>query len=498
MEKTKKALEFLKKFFSNYENKDFYIEFRIFGKRGMVDRYFIEYRDLLEKPIDVEKIIQKYITGYNFYFGVLPRHIKSGKTDALKKGAVIWLDIDYHDEAISENLEEKIIQKYNEFLEILDNIGIPKPNVSVYSGKGFQVYWLLDKEMEYDLIGDINKKFANFLKEKIKNIDENAKDPARIMRLPYSENVKYEKSLQSKIIYENYMTLPGNYFIEFLSKVTRKSISKIEQKDDIFTRKFSSKMRKRIAEWFSNFWIKGYRNQMEMYFSGLMIKNGVKFEHAEQILRRICELTGDEEAESRIKNLEYHYKHRKELNEKLKTSKGIAEVIWKIINNIGEDEAKKRFELYKLYVQFKKGFLLYDDVDYYVNGVLRTFYLKRNIFSESKIEALGIHDLLKMDVSTPNFIVNPIIPENSLIILGGKPESFKSIFSLLLGVNVSVGKKFLSKFPTKESKVLYVDAENGSMETARRVKYFFNENDIDKDNFEYLPIRLELCPPRSA
>ncbi|MCD6577993.1 AAA family ATPase [bacterium] len=487
MNETQKALEFLKKFFSNYENKDFYIEFRIFGKRGMVDRHFIEYRDLMEKPIEIEKIIEKYIKGHNFYFGVLPRYIKSGKKEGLRKGSVVWLDIDFHDEPIVDNLEEKIIQKYNEFIETLNNIGVPKPNISIYSGKGFQVYWLLDKEIDYDLIGDINEKLANFLKEKIKNIDTNAKDPTRIMRLPYSENVKYEKHLKTKIIFENYIQIPGNYFIEFISKITTKSIKKIEQKDDIFTRRLGSKTRLRIAEWFSNFWIKGYRNQMEMYFSGLMIKNGIKLEHAEQILKKICEITNDEEITSRIKNLEYHYNHRKELNEKLKSSKGISEVIWKIINNINEEEAKNNLELYKLYKQFRDGILLPDDVDHYVNSVLRTFYLKRNIFEETQLDVVNIKDLLNMDVSLPEFITRPFIPKQSLIILGGKPESFKSIFTLILSINIASGTKFLNIFETKRGKVLYVDAENGKIETARRIKYFF-KNIVDAD-FDYLQFK---------
>ncbi len=103
-------------------------------------------------------------------------------------------------------------------------------------------------------------------------------------------------------------------------------------------------------------------------------------------------------------------------------------------------------------------------------------------------EITGINDLLKKKLPASEFIINNLIPENSITILAGNPSSYKSW--LLLSIAISVGsggflfktfkdkekittpkdaKKFL-QFASKQCNVLYIDEEASQVETQRRLK----------------------------
>lgn len=102
-----------------------------------------------------------------------------------------------------------------------------------------------------------------------------------------------------------------------------------------------------------------------------------------------------------------------------------------------------------------------------------------------KTSPISIDELLKKPLPELDYYVYPLIPKNSLILMGGKPESFKSLLALTLILFMKSKKSFLDIFESKESpKVLYYDLENGEKIQHRRLLYLANGNNIDLDKID--------------
>lgn len=474
------VVSYLKKFFEVNDPSQF-IEFRVFGKKGIIKNFFIKIEDLIEESIIAKKEIKKYLHNYNFYFGVLPRIERKGTRDAIKEGSSLWIDFDCHGENVSK---EDVRKKYDEFMKKLDEIAFPKPNFVLFSGKGFQCYWFLDGVVKSEKL----EKMEEALLEKLstffpQNIDKQVKDLARIMRVPLSENVKYEQPIQTEVWFYKGIRFPVKVIEDFILKEEVREERKEElivspPKKIELSRKLKKHVRDKIVDWFYNFWLPGFRNSLEVSLIGTLIKNGISFEHARDIIERICVKSKDEEIKQRLKNLEYHYKKRIDLRDELLGAKGISDVIWEMLNsNLPKEILADRPELLKLWEMKNRGGLIKDDIDDYVSSVLRMFHLRRNIFKEEGLKILSLDDLLSMETEDVDYIVENLIPRNSLIIIGGKPESFKSIFTLLLATSCARGENFL-KFKTRKVSVFYVDAENGEKIISQRLKYFFGSEKI--------------------
>ena len=329
MTEIKNFCEFLKEFFRIYNTQNFYIELRFIGEK--VKSIFIPYQDLLDN-IRIE-IPENDLKSYNIYFGVLPRFELKGSKESLRKGKCIWADIDFHDEVKKlqkREIENFVNTKIEIFLHKLKESGFPLPNVIIYTGRGFQTIWFLDEELNIEKIEDLNKK----LREKLLkifpdfNIDEHVYDAARILRLPFTINQNV--GIETKLVrFETYF-LPNTYLEKYLLENQQKN----EKSEKIqislegleFERRIHPDYRKAIARFFSVFWFEGYRNQLCTYLMGLLIKNQIHPEDAENIIFQISELTSDEEYKSnRQKVIEFHYKHL----EKLKTGElaGISKLL---------------------------------------------------------------------------------------------------------------------------------------------------------------------------
>ena len=480
-----RVVSYLKKFFEISDPKS-YVEFRVFDKRGVISQFFVKIEDLMNENVVVEKSLEKFLSGYNFYFGVLPRTEQKGTKDVIKEGSTLWLDFDCH----FENIKDDIRKKYEEFMKKLDEVAFPKPNFVLFSGKGFQCYWFLDGVVKAEKLEKIEEalleKLSNFFPQ---NIDKQVKDLSRIMRVPLSENVKYEQPIRTEVWLCKGIRFPIKVMEDFLLKEkveeekTEEPVVSTTEKTE-FSRKLKKHIRDKIVDWFYNFWLPGFRNSLEISLLGILIKNGVSFEHARDIIERICIKSDDEEIKQRLKNLEYHYNRRIKMGDELIGAKGVSDVIWEILNaEIPKELLSNRPELLKLFEMKNRGGLIKDDIDDYVSSVLRMLQLRRNIFKEEVLKIFTLDELLSIETESVDYIVENLIPRNSLIILGGRPESFKSIFSLLLAVACARGENFL-KFKTKKVSVLYVDAENGEKIIAQRLKYFFG-NEKSGAEFSY-------------
>lgn len=85
---------------------------------------------------------------------------------------------------------------------------------------------------------------------------------------------------------------------------------------------------------------------------------------------------------------------------------------------------------------------------------------------------IAISDLMKKDMPKTEYWMYPIIPKNSLILIGGKPGTFKSMFILAISLCMKTKSKFIENFETKEvPKILLYDLENGEELLRMRLEY---------------------------
>ena len=111
--------------------------------------------------------------------------------------------------------------------------------------------------------------------------------------------------------------------------------------------------------------------------------------------------------------------------------------------------------------------------------------LKRleEIISGNKIKNITyLGKLMQQDFPDTEYWVNPLIPKNTLILLGGKPGTFKSMFVLSLMITTQISNTFLDNFTIQNKpKILFYDLENGERILWHRLKYLFNGKDMKSE-----------------
>jgi hypothetical protein len=86
----------------------------------------------------------------------------------------------------------------------------------------------------------------------------------------------------------------------------------------------NDKEEEEAVKFLCKYWVKGHRNELEMYFLGLCLKRGVSHESARRIIEEVTIRTNDEDKQQRLELVDYHYKNR--LNVSLKGKSGIREI----------------------------------------------------------------------------------------------------------------------------------------------------------------------------
>ena len=87
----------------------------------------------------------------------------------------------------------------------------------------------------------------------------------------------------------------------------------------------------RIVDLLSKYWEKGFRHDLLFSFLGWAVKKGISYETAYQIVEAVTSTTSDEEKQSRLDSVRYHYKNRLDLLPNLKGVTGLREVIRNVI-----------------------------------------------------------------------------------------------------------------------------------------------------------------------
>lgn len=159
-----KRADFLKAIFDKAEASE-YIEIREIGEKRK--QYFLKLNSLYcyEPPLNA-----------NVYFGVFSRIRKSGKAEACSTTRALFADFDFKGITLNERLNEVQIR--------IKNANLPVPSILVNSGNGIHVYWLLKERADSEALG-ILKAIS-----RATGSDPRVAEKARIMRLPYTFNVK--------------------------------------------------------------------------------------------------------------------------------------------------------------------------------------------------------------------------------------------------------------------------------------------------------------------
>ena len=99
-------------------------------------------------------------------------------------------------------------------------------------------------------------------------------------------------------------------------------------------------------------------------------------------------------------------------------------------------------------------------------------------FEEAKMEIdkikrfvpCTLDELLAMDIKDYPFLVEKIVPEKSITVVSGHPESGKTWFIMHLIYCVAYEQPLFAKYKTKKANILLVDEEGGKEEVAKRFK----------------------------
>lgn len=94
-------------------------------------------------------------------------------------------------------------------------------------------------------------------------------------------------------------------------------------------------------------------------------------------------------------------------------------------------------------------------------------------WEEESVEVVEFKDLktaMIEGVPELNWIVDKIVPERGITIIGAPPKNYKTFFAMDMALDVSMNEHYLSNFSTIQCNVLYVDEENGYATLLRRFK----------------------------
>lgn len=93
--------------------------------------------------------------------------------------------------------------------------------------------------------------------------------------------------------------------------------------------------------------------------------------------------------------------------------------------------------------------------------------------------------LLNKEFPPTQWIIDGLIPEESIVLMSAKPASYKTWLAYQMALSVSTGEKFLGQFKTEQSAVLIVDGEAGERQLHNRLLAL----GVSKD----LPIYYQVC-----
>lgn len=289
----------------------------------------IDYKHFTKDFEAIREYLENIKFGSHVYFQVLPLVKKPdkgrGDSSLIEKGKWLWIDFDYKQEV--EKPEEIIYEKsfdhslecvykegekwiyvkrppLNQVLEEVKNkIGFI-PSIVIDSGAGYHFYFKLTHEIEANKL----KELENWLVDKLGG-DTQAKDLARIMRLPGSINPRVKRLC--KVIFESKEQINPEILFEKIQQegAFEKKQLRESQLRESQLRELNDSEILRIIDLLKDAYKPGYRQCLILYLSGWLAKARVSPLSAIRIAKILYESMGDTDPlKTRLSAIVYSYK----------------------------------------------------------------------------------------------------------------------------------------------------------------------------------------------
>ena len=175
-----------------------------------------------------------------------------------------------------------------------------------------------------------DRPFGNFVKLPLGK-HQVAEKWSRILDLTTFEPLPMEE-----IKHKHGLSFSENDIVKLESFETKRNVQVTFQTPKKAFKKLSDKDEEKTVSFLTKYWVKGFRNDLQLAFLGMCIKDSVSRDSARRIIQEVVLRTDDEEGRTRLEFVDYHYQNR--LNISLKGSSGIREVI----EAIREKEQRKQ------------------------------------------------------------------------------------------------------------------------------------------------------------
>ena len=107
----------------------------------------------------------------------------------------------------------------------------------------------------------------------------------------------------------------------------------------------------------------------------------------------------------------------------------------------------------------------------------------------SGVRPIRYSELARLDIPPPTWIVDKLIPDESITIISAAPAQFKTWLAFDIAIQVALGKPLFGQFETKQTNVLIVDEESGLGRVRERLQKLGTADDAplfitSYDNFK--------------
>lgn len=151
---------------------DLWIDVRMVEERGGGNNRPLWFRSPAELAAALPRLADTaYQEGRSLFFGVLPRKARgNGTREGVAAGWVAWADVDFK-ETPEQELDARLA-------------AVPAPSITVRSGHGLHLYWLMQERTDPAVLEGLSQRIAAAIGA------DSCHDCARVLRLPGSLNLK--------------------------------------------------------------------------------------------------------------------------------------------------------------------------------------------------------------------------------------------------------------------------------------------------------------------